>query len=92
MGAGEGPAGRAPTFIVDTDCRAMDNRRMFRRGSLVSAVLAPLMVGLVGLLHLMNQPRFGAIRTVDVVQLTGSGMCFGVALAALIALIRMPKE
>ena len=65
---------------------------MFRRRSLASAVLVPLMAGLAGLFHLMNQPRFGAIRTVDVVQLMGSGMCFGVALSALIALIRVPRE
>lgn len=65
---------------------------MFQRRSLVSAVLVPLMAGLAELFHLMNQPRFGAIRTVDVVQLTGSGMWFGVALSALISLTRIPRN
>jgi hypothetical protein len=65
---------------------------MFRRKSLLSAVLAPLIVGMAGLVHLMEQPRFAAIRAVDVVQLTGSGMCFGVALFAIIALLRAPRE
>lgn len=63
-------------------------RPMIQRKSLVSAVLVPLMVGIAGLSHLMEQPRFSAIRTVDVLQLTGSGLCFGIALSALIALIR----
>lgn len=65
---------------------------MFQRKSLLSAVVAPLLVGMAGLFHLMGQPRFAAIRTVDVVQLIGSGMCFGVALAALIAFFRLPRE
>jgi hypothetical protein len=69
----------------------MDNRPMFQRRSLVSAVLVPLIVGLVGLVHLMGQPRFAAIHRVDVLQLTGSGMCFGIALAALLGLIRAPR-
>jgi hypothetical protein len=64
---------------------------MFRRRSLVSAVIVPLIVGLAGMTHLMSQPRFAAIRSVDVVQLTGSGMCFGVALFALILLLRTPR-
>jgi hypothetical protein len=42
--------------------------------------------------HLMSQPGFAAIRAVDVVQMTGSGMCFGVALFALITLLRTPRS
>ena len=64
---------------------------MFHRRSLVSAILIPLIVGIGGLTHLMSQPGFAAIRAVDVVQMTGSGMCFGVALFALIALLRTPR-
>ncbi|MDR3754536.1 MAG: hypothetical protein P4K93_14830 [Terracidiphilus sp.] len=64
---------------------------MFQRRSLISAVLVPLIVGLAGLMRLMSQPRFAAFRSVDVVQLTGSGMCFGVALFALILLLRTPR-
>jgi hypothetical protein len=63
---------------------------MFQRRSLIPAVIVPLIVGLAGLMHLMSEPRFAAFRSVDVVQLTGSGMCFGVALFALILLLRTP--
>jgi hypothetical protein len=36
----------------------------------------------------MSSPRFACIRTVDVVRLTGFGMCFGVALTAIFELLR----
>ncbi|MGA7341529.1 MAG: hypothetical protein WBE72_25420 [Terracidiphilus sp.] len=65
---------------------------MFRRKSLFSLIAVPLIVGLAGFFHLMSQPRFAEIRTVDVVQLTGSGMCFGVALCALVLFFRLPRE
>lgn len=65
---------------------------MIKRKPLVMALLLPVLVGSSGLIHLMGQPRFDAIRTVDVVQLTGSGMCFGVALCALFALLRGRSE
>jgi hypothetical protein len=55
---------------------------------LASAVFVPVLVGSTGLIHLANQPRFALIQTVDVVQLLGSGMCFGVALFAVIAMLR----
>jgi hypothetical protein len=64
---------------------------MQQRKSLISAVMVPLVVGVVGMAHLMSQPRFATFRSVDVVQLTGSGMCFGVALFALIVLLRTPR-
>jgi hypothetical protein len=65
---------------------------MFNRKILVSAVLAPLLIGSIGLTHLMRQPRFAEFRTVDVVQMLGSGMCFGLALFALIAMLRGPRS
>ena len=65
---------------------------MFHRKSLASAVIIPLIVGVAGMARLISQPGFAAIRAVDVVQLTGSGMCFGVALFALIALFRTPRN
>jgi uncharacterized membrane protein len=64
---------------------------MIRRKSLISAVIVPLAVGMAGMARLTSQPGFAAIRSVDVVQLTGSGMCFGVALFALILLLRTPR-
>ncbi|MGO9796995.1 MAG: hypothetical protein ACLPLZ_12945 [Terracidiphilus sp.] len=70
----------------------VNNLSMFHRKSLVSAILIPMIVGVAGLTHVMSQPGFAAIRAVDVVQLTGSGMCFGVALFALIGLFRTPRS
>jgi hypothetical protein len=40
----------------------------------------------------MHQPRFESFRNVDVLQLLASGMCFGVALSALFALVRVPRN
>jgi hypothetical protein len=55
---------------------------MMKRKPLMMVMLLPGLAGVPGLVHLMSQPRFENIRTVDVVQLLGSGMCFGVALTA----------
>jgi hypothetical protein len=65
---------------------------MMKRKQLAMAILIPVIVGSAGFVHLMSQPQFESIRSVDVVQLTGSGMCFGVALTALFALIRGKRE
>jgi hypothetical protein len=46
---------------------------------------ALLILGLVGFINVSRNPRFASIHTVDVLQLLVSGMCFGLALAALIA-------
>jgi hypothetical protein len=64
---------------------------MLRRKSLVSAVFVPLLIGLIGLMNLMHQPRFASFRNVDVLQLIASGMCFGLALFALLLLMRGPR-
>jgi cyanate permease len=53
-----------------------------KRGAVPVAVAA---VGIIGLAHLTREPSFAAIRTVDFVQILGSGACFGVALMAIIA-------
>jgi hypothetical protein len=66
--------------------------RMYNRKSLTSAIAVPLIIGLVGLMNLAHQPRFASYRNVDVVQLLASGMCFGVALVALFALLRGPRN
>ncbi len=57
-----------------------------RHGSI--AILPMMIVGSIGLLNLMQRPRFAMIQTVDVVQLLGSGVCFGVALTVLIFWLR----
>jgi hypothetical protein len=61
---------------------------MMKRKSLTAAVLVPVLVGSIGLIHLTYQPRFDTFRAVDVIQLLASGMCFGVALSAVFALLR----
>jgi len=65
---------------------------MIKRKPLVMAILIPVLVGTSGLVHLLSQPRFENIPAIVVVQLTGSGLCFGIALGALIALIRAKRE
>ncbi|HZL51040.1 MAG TPA: hypothetical protein VFC37_08855 [Terracidiphilus sp.] len=64
---------------------------MSKRRNLTAAIFVPVLIGSIGLFHLMSQPSFANIRTVDVVQLTGSGLCFGVALTALFALLRSKR-
>jgi hypothetical protein len=44
-------------------------------------------VGSIGFLNLAQRPRFASFHTVDVLQLLGTGMCYGVALA-LLGLVR----
>jgi hypothetical protein len=56
--------------------------------SRVPSAFVPLIVGLIGLFNVVRQPRFEAIHTVDFVQMVASGMCFGVALVAVIAFFR----
>lgn len=52
-------------------------------------VLVPLMVGMMGLILVSRNPRFETFHAVDVLQLLGSGMCFGAALVALLSGWRM---
>ena len=65
---------------------------MIKRKQLTMAILIPVLVGSTSLIQMMSKPQFASIRAVDVVQLTGSGMCFGVALTALFALLRSKSE
>ena len=48
----------------------------------------PLLFGLISLFNLVTRPSFATIRGPDVVQLIGTGMCFGVALATLVVFLR----
>ena len=43
-----------------------------------------ILVGAIGLVTLMGRPRFQTYATVDVLQLLASGLCFGLALGALL--------
>ena len=50
--------------------------------------LIPLMVGLAGFYRVTQSPSFESYRTVDIVQLLGSGVCFGVTMIGLIFTLR----
>ena len=56
--------------------------------ALTSMVVLLIVIGSTGLLNLSGKDRFKAYRTVDIVQLLGTGMCYGVALAGIFGLIR----
>ncbi|HEV2178005.1 MAG TPA: hypothetical protein VGW33_12530 [Terriglobia bacterium] len=62
------------------------------RRVLTRAILVPLVVGFIGLAVLMRNPRFEGFHTVDVLQLLASGMCFGVALAALLLMLQGSRK
>jgi hypothetical protein len=59
-----------------------------RATSLTAAVFVPIVVGAIGLFNLMKRPGFQDFHNVDILQLLVSGMCFGVALTALIVILR----
>lgn len=61
---------------------------MENRKRLVGALFVLLLIGCIGLMTASRRPEFESIRAVDVVQLIGCGMCFGVALCALFGLLR----
>jgi len=63
-----------------------DRRRSLRRRLVPFWV--PLLLGFMTLASAVSRPRMAAVRGSDIVQLIGSGMCFGVALTTLIMLIR----
>ncbi len=65
---------------------------MVRRTRALSAsILVLIVIGSVGFLNLTQRPRFQAFHTVDVLQLLATGMCYGVALAQVFALLRKPS-
>jgi cyanate permease len=47
-----------------------------------------VLIGLAGLFRVVQSPNHATYRTVDVVQLTGCGFCFGVALMGVICVLR----
>jgi hypothetical protein len=59
-----------------------------RKRPAITAWLIPLIVGFVGLNRVMQSPGFHLLRTVDVVQLLGSGVCFGATLVGIILSVR----
>jgi hypothetical protein len=63
------------------------DRRRERRRRLVP-IWVPLLLGLMSLSNMLSRPRIALLHGSDIVQMIGTGMCFGVALATLIAFLR----
>jgi hypothetical protein len=49
-------------------------------------------IGVIGVTELLGNHRLETYRTVDVVQLVASGMCFGVALMWIIGRLREKRS
>lgn len=54
----------------------------------IAVWIVVLLVGLAGVYRVMQSPRFELYRAVDVVQLLGSGVCFGATMVGLIFMLR----
>ena len=50
--------------------------------------IIPLVVGFAGFYRVAQSPGFQMYRTVDIVQLLGSGVCFGAAMVGIIFMLR----
>ena len=62
-----------------------------RKRPLLAVLILPailVIVGFAGLNRVMQSPNFAIYRTVDIVQLLGSGVCFGVAMILIIIVLR----
>jgi len=56
----------------------------------LAPIVIPAVVGLSALLTVIGRPRFQTYRTVDVIELVASGLCFGIAFVGLVQLFRGP--
>jgi hypothetical protein len=63
-----------------------------RHTHLATGAFVPLLIGSFAVFDLTQKPRFANFHTVDIVQLIASGMCFGIALTALIEFLRKPRS
>jgi hypothetical protein len=50
--------------------------------------LIPILVGVAGFFRVTQSPNFEMYRAVDIVQLLGSGVCFGAAMVGIIFMLR----
>ena len=50
--------------------------------------IVPLLIGLAGFNRVAQSPRFEMYRAVDIVQLIGSGVCFGAVMVGVIFTLR----
>jgi hypothetical protein len=54
--------------------------------------LIPVLIGFAGFYRVTQAPNFGIYRAVDIVQLLGSGVCFGAALVGIIFMLRTAQH
>ncbi len=50
--------------------------------------IIPLLIGCAGFYRVAQSPSFEMYRAVDIVQLLGSGVCFGAAMVGIIFMLR----
>jgi hypothetical protein len=72
--------------------RDLQEDDVVRRRSPLVVWFIPLIIGLVGLNRVMQSPNYGLYRAVDIVQLLGSGVCFGATMVGLIFMLRGPRR
>jgi hypothetical protein len=58
-----------------------------KRPSIIVWII-PLLIGFVGFYRVTQSPSFEIYRAVDIVQLLGSGVCFGAAMVGVILMLR----
>ena len=62
-----------------------------RKGPPPAVWLVLMFVGLMGFYRVTQSPSFEMYRVVDIVQLLGSGVCFGATLVGVILLLRRSR-
>jgi hypothetical protein len=63
-----------------------------RRKTAVSMIVISLVVGITSLTTVISRPRFSGYASVDVLELVVSGVCFGIALVAIVRTVRGFRE
>jgi hypothetical protein len=53
--------------------------------------IIPLLVGFAGFYRVTESPSYELYRAVDIVQLLGSGACFGAAMVGVIFMLRRDR-
>jgi hypothetical protein len=59
-----------------------------RNRKLIPSILLLVIIGAGRLQQTLSRPRMETVRGVDIVSLTGSGFCFGIAFALLVLTLR----
>jgi len=54
----------------------------------IAVWIIPLLIGFAGFYRVRQSPGFEMYRAVDIVQLLGSGVCFGAAMVGVIFMLR----